>query len=338
LIAPKKRSLIIIAVIILIVVIVSSSFVYLNSPRGYVGKVEPITFGDLSVDSSELIYIAQDQNFFANNGINLTIKNFDTAVPAINSIIRNEVDLTTSGEYPFVANVLSNQNFSIIGTADKFQAFYLIGNKDHRIESISDLKGKNIGVVRQSLMEFYLGRFLEMNGLNIHDVSMIDVRPAQWANAIANGTVDAIAVNQAYLSQVQARLTDKAVVWQLQSDQLAYGIIFGTTSWITQHSDIVNRFLKSLFQAEDYLMSHEANAKVILKNHLNYTDSYLAEVWPNQHFSLSLDKSLVLAMENEARWMISNNLTNQTRIPDFQNSVYVEGLDSIDPDSVNIIR
>jgi hypothetical protein len=42
-------------------------------------------------------------------------------------------------------------------------------------------------------------------------------------------------------------------------------------------------------------------------------------------------------MEDEARWMIKNNLTTQKTIPDFRNYVYKDGLEAGRPGSVNII-
>jgi NitT/TauT family transport system substrate-binding protein len=334
----KTRIVIALIVIVITVSLISSSLFYLFSQSNYFGKVDSVIFGDLSVDSSELVYVARDQHLFENNGINLTIKNFDTSGSAISSLTKNDVDLTTSGEYPFVVNVLSSQNLSLIGTMDKFQAFYIIGNKDRGIDRIADLNGKNIGVVRQSLMEFYLGRFLDIHGSNIHNVNMVNVAPGEWVNAIANGTVDAIVVSQSYLSQVQAHLSDKMIVWSVQGDQLAYGIIFGKTSWINQHQALVNRFLKSLAQAQDYMSNHLTNAKNILQSQLKYNNSYLQELWPNHQFSLSLDQSLVLAMEDESRWMMRNDFTNKTKVPDFLNYMYINGLESVSPGSVNVFR
>jgi NitT/TauT family transport system substrate-binding protein len=52
---------------------------------------------------------------------------------------------------------------------------------------------------------------------------------------------------------------------------------------------------------------------------------------------VTLDQSLILAMEDEARWMIANNLTNATEVPDFRNYIYEEGLRAVRPGSVNII-
>jgi NitT/TauT family transport system substrate-binding protein len=58
---------------------------------------------------------------------------------------------------------------------------------------------------------------------------------------------------------------------------------------------------------------------------------------PDHQFALSLDQSLVLAMEDEGRWMINNNLTNAEKLPDFRNYIYPEGLMQVKPDAVNVI-
>jgi NitT/TauT family transport system substrate-binding protein len=61
-------------------------------------------------------------------------------------------------------------------------------------------------------------------------------------------------------------------------------------------------------------------------------------VWPRYQISLSLDQSLILAMEDEARWMIANDLTNETQVPNFLDSIYIDGLEAVKPDAVNIIH
>jgi len=75
-----------------------------------------------------------------------------------------------------------------------------------------------------------------------------------------------------------------------------------------------------------------------VQNWLDLDAGYMATVWQQNQFSLTLDQSLVLAMEDEARWMIRNNLTNATAIPDFRNFLYTDGLDTVKPGSVKIIR
>jgi NitT/TauT family transport system substrate-binding protein len=96
--------------------------------------------------------------------------------------------------------------------------------------------------------------------------------------------------------------------------------------------------MKSLVQAEDYLVTHKNEAKAIVRKRMNFDDAYMEIIWPRYHFALSLDQSLIFAMEDEARWMIKNNLTTEKKVPDFTNYIYLDGLKAIKPEAVNIIR
>ncbi len=64
----------------------------------------------------------------------------------------------------------------------------------------------------------------------------------------------------------------------------------------------------------------------------------MATIWPLHQYSLTLDQSLITAMEDEGRWMIDNNLTNERQLPNFLDSVHEDGLKAIKPEAVNIIR
>jgi len=59
-------------------------------------------------------------------------------------------------------------------------------------------------------------------------------------------------------------------------------------------------------------------------------------VWFQNQFSLSLDQSLILAMEDEARWMISNSLTTEKTVPNFLDYIYPDGLSAVKPGAVRI--
>lgn len=78
--------------------------------------------------------------------------------------------------------------------------------------------------------------------------------------------------------------------------------------------------------------------KLSYKNGSSLTGHQSSAWWQVHQFSLSLDQSLITAMEDEARWMIKNNLTSEKQVPDFMNYVYVDGLKAVKPEAVNIIR
>jgi NitT/TauT family transport system substrate-binding protein len=114
--------------------------------------------------------------------------------------------------------------------------------------------------------------------------------------------------------------------------------VISTDNWIANSPKLVEKFLKSLLQAEEYASSDPNSAKAIVKMEMNVTVEYMTTVWAQNRFRLSLDQAQVVAMEDEARWLISENLTSATAVPDFLEYIYFEGLESVKPESLNIIR
>ncbi len=93
-----------------------------------------------------------------------------------------------------------------------------------------------------------------------------------------------------------------------------------------------------MIQAEEYTITHPDGAKAIVQKWMNYTDATMAAIWPDHQYSLTLDQSFVLAMEDEARWMIKNNLITEEQVPNFLDYIHEDGLKAIKPEAVNIIR
>jgi ABC-type nitrate/sulfonate/bicarbonate transport system substrate-binding protein len=335
----NKRNFIVLAVAILVAVVVLSGFVYLLFQKPYVGKMESINVAYSPFESVGLFWVAQDQHFFGQNGLNVTSKEYNTGSGALDGVLIGEADIVVgTTEFPFTARVLNQARISTIGSISRSEFIYLVGRSDRGINVVSDLKGKIVGTTFGTIAHFYLGRFLELNGLNIQNLTLVDLKtPSEWVDAVVNGTVDAVATAQPYADLAKDGLGDNAVVWSIQSSQPLYAQAIAADEWISMHPELVTRFLKSLLLAEDFVINHPSQAKAIVKSHLSLSDAYMDKVWSENQFSLSLDQSLLLAMRDEAQWLISNNLTNATSIPNLVDYVYMSGLKSVKPDAVNII-
>jgi NitT/TauT family transport system substrate-binding protein len=321
-----------------LIAIALSSFIYfgLNSVSN---EKENLSLGGFSVNSEtfSLIYIAQTQHYFSDNGINLTINsNFAGGVNTLNAALNNKIDLAASSDFAFVSNAaIQQKNLTIIASIDKAQSVYLIARKDKGIETPANLNGKNVGLTLNAAGEFYFGRFLELNGLSIHNVNLTNLQPSQYIQAITNGTVDAVVVTKTIANQIQTQLPNNTIIWSVQSDQLAYVLISCSNDWTIQHPNTIVRFLKALSQAQVYLTNNRASGEAIVEKQLNTTIS--RETWSDNQIGLSLDQSLVVAMQDEAQWLINNNLTNATDVPNLINYIYLDGLNSVKPGAVNII-
>ncbi len=298
----------------------------------------PIRIGGPALEHNALIYVAQERGLFEKNGVNVTLRDdYPTGVGPVNDMAAGALDLSVTAEYPVLSRILSGGNVSIVATIDRYQNENLIGRKDLGVSSIGDLRGRRIGLPRGTILEFFLGRLLELNGMSFGDVTLVDVKTSQFADAIANGEVDAVMCFEPHVSLVLARLGENAFVWPGQSDQLIYGVVTARDDWIALHPGQLDGFLRSLDEAREYSLGHPDETEAIVKKRLNQTDEYMAAVWPDHQFSLTLDHSLLTAMNDEARWMIANNLTPATTSHDLREHIDTTALARVRHDAVNIL-
>jgi NitT/TauT family transport system substrate-binding protein len=175
--------------------------------------------------------------------------------------------------------------------------------------------------------------------MSIKDLTLVDLKtPEEWVNAVVTGDIDAVATAQPYADFVKDRLGENGVVWPAQSGQPLHGLVISSNAWISRHPEGTKRFLKSLAEAEGYLISHPAEAKAILQKWLNLDAASVERIWSRNQFSLSLDQSLIATMEDEARWMIANGLTREENTPDFNEYIHLDALKAVKPEAVHIIR
>ncbi|MBI4790603.1 MAG: NrtA/SsuA/CpmA family ABC transporter substrate-binding protein [Chloroflexi bacterium] len=332
-----KKTVAVIALIV-IALVGSSQWYFSNSQAPYLGTPEMLVLGYAPTEAAGLVYIAEAQGFFAANGVVIVHRPYDTGATAIQALLNNEVDIAGVSEVPFVNAVFQQKPVSMYATLAKVQYAYLIGRKDRGIQTPADLRGKKIGLPRQTMAEFYLGRFLELQGLKIQDVTLVETAPPAAMDALNGGTVDGVVVWNPFAHQLRQQWAEQGTFFQVQSGQAAYAASVARNDWIAAHSELLKRSLIAIVQAEQFTINRPAEAKAIVQKRMNYDAAFMDSVWSENQYALALDRSLIAAMEDEARWLIANNLTAEKRVPDFTDYVYVDALKAVKPGAVNIIR
>jgi sulfonate transport system substrate-binding protein len=336
--ALKKIFTISIAIVSIAVILTAAIFIYLKpqTPTNQ-NQLESVTVGAEFSQVNTLLFIAQKMGYFTDNGLNVMLKPYNSGVAALGAMTNGDVNIAASSEFTVVEKVLDNSSISIIGTIDRFQQISIVARKDRGIQNVTDLENKSVGLTVGTSPVFFFGRFLELNKMNQSQVKIVNIQPENIVEALSNGTVDAVVTWQPYLYRILNQMANEVVYWPAQSGQQVYSVLTATESWISTHNKTITEFLESIAQAENYMQNNLEDAKNIIINQLNYTKEYVNSVWPDHKFALSLDQSLVLIMEDEARWLIANNLTNATSVPNFQNYIYPNGLAQVKSSSLSIV-
>jgi|WetSurMetagenome_2_1015567.scaffolds.fasta_scaffold90670_2 ABC-type nitrate/sulfonate/bicarbonate transport system substrate-binding protein len=335
----NRHTTIAVGITILIVMIGVGGLYLITSQKNSMIPVESITVAYSPFESSGLFLVAEDRQLFTKNGLNVTLHRSDSGAAALDDMMNGTADIAVSvSEFPFVRKVFLGAPVRAVTIMDKTEYIYIVARKDRGIMNASDLRGKRIGTAAGSIAEFYLGRFLSLKGVGIHDIHYVSVKtPLETANAIVNGDLDAAVLAQPFADQARDQLGENAIAWPAQNSQPLFALVVSSDKWIAGHPEQVNRFLRALEEAEEFTSAHPAESRTIIQRHLNLDAGYMDTVWEQNQFTLSLDQSLILAMEDEARWMISNNLTEEKTVPDFRKFINTKILEEIKPEAVRII-
>jgi NitT/TauT family transport system substrate-binding protein len=307
-------------------------------PAAPAGPPVEVTVGKMAIPAHALLYLARDRGYFAENGLAVTFREYGTGPEAMDALLDGEVAIAASGEFVVVQQAFDRAPVRVVASIDRYEFFSLAARQDRGIVNASDLAGKRIGVGRRSNGDFFLGRFLDLNGIGLDTVTLVDVPPPQWADAVANGSVDAIVIRRpAEVAPVRERFGDGVVVWPVQNDQPSYLVMSCRNDWIADHQETLRRLLTSLARAEEYALADPDEAKAIVGQRASLSRAYLDEIWPQHRFALSLDRSLLYALNDEAQWAVANNLTSATNVPDFREYMDTTALARVDPNAVTIL-
>ena len=176
------------------------------------------------------------------------------------------------------------------------------------------------------------------NGISKKDIQAVGLPPDELQNALENGDVDAITVWNPMLIRIQKKLGDRVVTFYGGDLYTQFYVVVAREEYIRKNPINVFKLLKALVKAEEFISRNPAEAQRIVAA-ASRTDIPLVEAtWAANNFRLALDQSLILALEDESRWAIKNGLTKATKVPNYLDFIYFDGLKSVTPEAVRILR
>ena len=332
----KKTGIVITALIVIGIIVGGYFWLSQEKPEKYTGPVEKITLAAYAGGTGTLVYVAEDQGFFEENGLEVTIKDYESGKAAADSLLDGEADICTSADFVFVSNSFDHADLRVFGTVATSEVKELVARKDKGITTIDDLIGKKIGVTKRSGGEFALGRFLIFNALSYEDVELADLKPNEIVEAVLNGDIDAGFTWDPNVYNIKEKLGDNAMSWTGGQD--FYFVLLTKEDWIKNNPAAAERFIKSVLEAEDYIKDNSEEAKEFVKNRFDYESDYIDYSWPKQEFAVILEQAMLITFEDQARWRIKQGLTDATEVPNYLYYIYMDALEKVKPEAVKIIR
>jgi len=301
----------------------------------YSGPIEKFVLAD---DGSELNMIAREKGFFKENGLDPQFKTFTAGLFAVNSLLEGEADLATATDFVGANKIFSNKNLRILTQLSAYRGLSLIGIKDRGINKPSDIKGKTVGLAKNTIGEYFFEQFLIANDISRKEVTIVYLSIPEIESRIEKGEIDAAVIWDPYIYNIKKKLGDSVISWAIQNSHGVFVVSYSTDEFIKAHPGIIERYVRSLIQTEQYIKENPVEAKEISAKNFHYDNEYVQYIFTIYNFGVRLEQSLLLELEGEARFLIANKTTDQTEVPNYLDFIYFDALEKVKPEAVTIIR
>jgi ABC-type nitrate/sulfonate/bicarbonate transport system substrate-binding protein len=298
---------------------------------------EKLTVGINTTIKSTPIILAGELGYFTENGLQVELAMVQAAAESVKSLFAGQVDIAAVPEHIAAFESIKRSDFQILAAINRNESNEIVARKDHGINSVQDLKGKKIGIKKKSSSIYWLNRLLLYNNLSLQDVQLIDAKPRALVEMVSQGSVDAVITWHPHAYKSRKALADKAFYIKAQMGQHMYWLLMSRKQWLADNPALVVKFLKALQQAIDFIIANPDKAKDIVAKYLNMESNYMDFEWPLHQFRLELPQSLILALEQECRWKISQT-EGGYNLPNYLEFIYFDGLSGTAPGSISIFH
>lgn len=153
-----------------------------------------IKVGYLPVTGHAKFFVAKEQGFFAKEGLDVELIEFQNSADGLNAVVAGKLDVGAFGTTAPVAHIAKGANLKIIGGIMGGDAAVITTPANaSKLAKVADLRGKKIATVRMASGDAVLRGALKDAGINWKtDVQIFELKnPPAVIEAVKSGQVDA---------------------------------------------------------------------------------------------------------------------------------------------------
>lgn len=197
------------------------------------------------------------EDYLAEKGIALQYTEFTYGPSMVESLAAGEIDIALMGNLPVFTGVSNGTALKVIYltllTEDGLNG--IIAGPDSGIESVADLKGKNVGVPIGSAAHLGLELVLNTAGLTLEDVNLVNIAAADIATSLSNKEIDAAALWETNLTKALLR-SDGTMIATSKSVMEDQTFAVASEKFLDENPDFAAYFVAGLIQVEDYMLEN----------------------------------------------------------------------------------
>ena len=263
---------------------------------------EAVKIGYNQLRISLPVFVAQEKGFFQKNNLNVELEMFDTAQPMVDALCGGKIDVAGYSAFPIVFNAQLRSKkelyySTVLMEDDAHPLSMFVVKKDSPIKTISDLKGKNIGILPTFAYKVWLELILQKNGIKPEDVTIIQVAPAMTPSALESKNIDVAFTNDPAVTTciqkgIGRLLFPEAMVPKYMWSPFPFASFNMTREFVDKNPDTARKILRSLDEAIDFINTNQQEAKKIMADFIPEVQRPFVEHYPDAFFKKSTEFSV----------------------------------------------
>jgi NitT/TauT family transport system substrate-binding protein len=277
-----------------------------------------------------LVQVALAKGYFLEQGLDVRPQLHPFGKLALQSLVEGKADVATAADAPIMFQAVAGQQLRVLATLVSSSTNNgVVALRSAGIAGIRDLKGKRVGYTTGTTSDYFLSSLLATQGLTRQDVPGLPMAPAEMLRALETDKVDAVSTWNYTLSAVANALGPRGVVLLDARTYTETFNLVGSDEFVRHRGDVVERLLRALIQAEDFVRQQPQQAQAIMAAASHVDLPLVQQVWPVFRFQVWLEPNLLNTLRDETRWAMGAGLVKPAAVPDYRNYVYLDGLRAV---------
>ena len=240
----------------------------------------------------------------------VTYTEFESGPPENESFAAGQQDIGVMGNVPSILGKAAGQDRVYLGISENGEKTeVVIVPKDSEIKSISDLKGKKIGLVVGSICENLIYNLLKSEDLTLDDVELVNLATSEQQATLEAGEVDAVATWQPTV----AKLTSDGSNIKLADGEglfKAENTIFGNREYVEQNPEIVQIFIQQYARAAYELANNKEEYAEKYADKYGLTPELLYAALEDANFPIVISDEDIADLQGTADFLYETGKAN----------------------------
>jgi ABC-type nitrate/sulfonate/bicarbonate transport system substrate-binding protein len=263
-----------------------------------------------------LPFVAEAADTWKSAGVDLDVIEFPTGRESMQALLAGSADFSTSTDTPFIFAALQGLKPIVLVNYSRYSRdMKIVVRKGGDINPTvpASLKGKKIATRVGTSGQYMLAKYLEMAGLNIKDVTIIDMSPDDMTVATVRGDVDGFAWTGQAAAVAERQAPGKTTVMTqtgLERFFQSHELLLTSESVIRQKPEIARMAITALFGAETIIRTDKSWPDLIAKRVMASAEE-IRQATDAFEFKITFDNRFIDDLVSQAEWAIGAGLAKR---------------------------